>query len=125
MTDMQLLDAAAKAAGYTVEGLADKCVVQPGCRAGGLVIATSTGGSALWNPLNDDGDALRLECEVGLDVSWFPGSVQVGNALSKVGECRCQEYFHMHLARHPDSSSQTAARRRATVRAAALLHSGA
>ena len=60
MSDRELLEFAAKAASYQIEGEADKLVVFPGHFSGGFSIFNDVGGSSLWNPLTDDGDALRL-----------------------------------------------------------------
>lgn len=85
-TDRELLELAAKAASYEIEGRAEKMVVFPGHFEGGFSIKNEHGSSSLWNPLTDDGDALRLavklqfrvippEDEFGLDrasvrISW-------------------------------------------------------
>ena len=67
-TDIEMLEAAAKAAGRLVEGLADKILVDPEHRAGGLIVRSATGGSVAWNPLTDDGDALRLAVAMALEI---------------------------------------------------------
>lgn len=67
MTDRELLELAAKAAGYVIEGDADRLVAQPGHFAGGFSILNDRGGSSLWNPLYDDGDAPQLS--VGEEMS--------------------------------------------------------
>jgi len=60
MNDRELLELAAKAAGYPwqwIDGLeGDASMIKNG------------GCWVDWNPLTDDGDALRLAVEVGLDV---------------------------------------------------------
>lgn len=68
-TDRKLLRLAAKAAGIKVHGLADKFVAQHDMGRDGLCIANDRGGDSLWNPLTDDGDALRLAVKLGLTVS--------------------------------------------------------
>lgn len=61
MTDRELLEAAARAAGYTlawssVEGI-------PPRKADDM---------ETWDPLTDDGDALRLAVRIpGIDLKWF------------------------------------------------------
>jgi hypothetical protein len=71
MTDRELLEAAAKAAGYEfrVETYRDDFQV--------LV------GGGLWNPLTDDGDSLRLAVKLNIDhgnpgmrlsIDWQPGA---------------------------------------------------
>ena len=57
MTDRELLDAAAKAAGIELTG-SDRA-------------AWVNGSSYGWNPLTDDGDALRLAVKLRLDVAWY------------------------------------------------------
>ena len=51
MTDRELLELAAKAAGYERNS------------AGPI-------GPCEWNPLTDDGDALRLAVKLGIDLEW-------------------------------------------------------
>lgn len=55
--DKELLKLAAKAAGgWLYDGTDGLCICNP------------TGGAKLWNPLADDGDALRLVFKLGLRV---------------------------------------------------------
>ena len=58
MTDRELLENAAKAAGYTLREH----------YAGFPLIAEEL--NAAWNPLTDDGDALRLAVTLGISVSY-------------------------------------------------------
>ena len=58
--DRELLELAARAAGYVVEPDAH-------IPSGGIWLAEG-GGDKPWNPLTDDGDALRLAVEIGLVV---------------------------------------------------------
>lgn len=55
MTDRELLELAAKAAGYQTQGMEDGFMYLFGVQDG-------------WNPLTDDGDALRLAVKLGLVV---------------------------------------------------------
>jgi hypothetical protein len=55
-TDRELLELAAKAAGLTLADEVDSYL--PGSRA--LWIVGPGGRDAVWQPLGDDGDALRL-----------------------------------------------------------------
>lgn len=55
MTDRELLERAAKAAGY-------KVAWEGGCETGWMA------GSSWWNPLTDDGDALRLAVKLGFRI---------------------------------------------------------
>ena len=84
MDDRTLLEAAAKAAGYKIEGEADKLVCQPGHYAGGFSIYNKHGGSSLWNPLTDDGDALRLAVKLRLTLLLEIPRIGIGPALPGV-----------------------------------------
>jgi hypothetical protein len=90
-TDRELLEAAAKAVGYSVARLSDDgsalCLV---------------GMQQAWNPLTDDGDALRLA--VSLNITVTPGVAWV-RGFGWYGE----------------PGSDLAATRRAIVRAAAAI----
>ena len=55
MTDLELLEMAAKAAGY-------QCMPANGC-----IVVDGIPGN--WNPLTDDGDALRLAVKCAIDIS--------------------------------------------------------
>lgn len=63
MTDRELLEFAAKAAGHTVEAYSEEQ---------GLLIKVRDGVSAWWNPKANDGDALRLAVRLGLLIYVFP-----------------------------------------------------
>lgn len=99
MNNRELLELAAKAAGvdfYTPEG-GDT----PWCGRGFYLC-----GCVVWNPLEDDGDALRLAVQLFRDIHfwYFENSVSVGNELRvSCGDDPC------------------AATRRAIVRAAAEI----
>ena len=107
MTDKELLQLAMKAAGiqqYDPENAGDEI----------WIITTDNGwGLALWDPLNDDGDALRLAMK--LSISIFVNGMHVN------ADCRyCQEdigYFEENSARNDGCIFKAA--RRAIVRAAA------
>jgi hypothetical protein len=97
MTDRELLEAAAKAAGHKYKALDG---------VSGLRITAPYGGY-YWNPLADDGDALRLAVECGLVVDCSRPSAG--------------EPFQEHCAvmTHPDGMH--GATRRAIVLAAAEI----
>jgi hypothetical protein len=101
MTDRELLEAAAKAAGIDITIMA---------LSGPNIISGSDAGK-LWNPLTDDGDALGLAVKLGLAVSveFRVGSTAVlwGPPMGTVRE------FH--------GEDPHAATRRAIVRAAAAI----
>lgn len=91
MTDREMLEAAAKAAGYDVEW-------QAGLETGWMV------GGSWWNPLTDDGDALRLAVKLRLDVFFGTNYVIARGSVQT-----------------PTVDGPAAATRRAIVRAAAEI----
>lgn len=108
MTDRELLELAAKAAGIQYEW-------HPGC--GNALHLTAPDATAIyWNPLTNDGDALRLACDLGLRV--FPvARTSSGAACSAVGSVTSER-----LSEVADLTLDTyAATRRAIVRAAAEI----
>lgn len=113
MTDRELLELAAKAAGIDgwisseSKGGWDEEVTIP-------AIFYYIGGrrddqdKAWWNPLTDDGDALRLAVKLGLDVVFYPHCACVGHSIN--------QYSDENYENDPN-----AATRRAIVRAAAAI----
>ena len=101
MTDKDLLEKAAKAAGIDWFRHTDGGLWQ---RSGGI-----------WNPLTDDGDALRLAVKLKMDIVYDFDRVMVvygdGDATLTT------EYFYDL----PTPTDQYAATRRAVVRAAAAI----
>lgn len=100
MTDRELLELAAKAA--NIEHGADRLdcglsITLPGGRHHSL---------PRWNPLEDDGDALRLAVQLGITFRHF------GHKVSAVGTTQFDEYV---------GDDPYAATRRAIVRAAAEI----
>lgn len=61
MCDRDLLELAAKAAGYAI--------APHGRKDGNYVVLMSDDGDFIWNPLKDDGDALRLAAKLRLCIS--------------------------------------------------------
>lgn len=57
-TDRELLELAAKAAGYPIDIIGDEAVI--------FGLDAGPDGPREWDPLNDDGDALRLAVRLGL-----------------------------------------------------------
>ena len=110
MTDKELLELAAKAAGIEfhndnyndLSGMWIKCEPIPG------VYPTHF---TSWHPLADDGDALRLAVKLGLDLQVFNGSKNT-TAVER-------DTFSEHREYHGDNPY--AATRRAIVRAAAEI----
>ena len=102
MNDRELLERAAKAAGYTVKGEGVDIADAFTC----LVVNAGHGTRRFrWNPLTDDGDALRLAVKLRLGLEWE------SDAVVWCGGCG-----EMDVAR-----DVYAATRRAIVRAAAAL----
>ena len=98
-TNSELLALAAKAAGI-------KCLHLDG--KGGLV-STEFGEVINWNPLTDDGDALRLAVKCGFFVDTNGMNTRVGFP------------FVSYAAIEPHNGDPLAATRRAVVRAAAEI----
>ena len=92
MTDRELLEAAAKAAGYMLGRHS-----QDDCKL--------TFGGKEWNPLTDDGDALQLALKLKISLHHFSDSCAAANRARFCSE--------------PYGSGPAAAVRRAIVRAAA------
>jgi hypothetical protein len=103
-TDKKLLELAAKAAGYSVEYADD---------AGLLPYALPSGKD--WNPLTDDGDALRLAVKLDMDIVFDFDRVMVvfGNGD---GTCITEYFYEL-----PNPTDRYAVTRRAIVRAAAEI----
>jgi hypothetical protein len=96
MTDLELLELAAKAAG--IKALRDPDGMLRDCT--GLLPENNIFSAPYWNPLTDDGDALRLAVKLALFES-FDFSLKISAACSEDDPC--------------------AATRRAIVRAAAEI----
>lgn len=95
MNDRELLELAAKAAG--IEPMEYQS-------ANGLLVA-----GFIWNPLTDDGDALRLAVKLRLEFEWWKTGISANHASTPV----------MPIEHVGDDAC--AATRRAIVRAAAEL----
>jgi len=111
LTDRELLEQAAKAAGLNVEW-------HFGCGNALAYVEKNASPHLFWNPLNDDGDALRLAVKCGIDLHTWPlmsgtqsSDPWVRACIDRLGRC-CQE-------RALDDAN--AAARRAIVRAAAAI----
>lgn len=104
-TDRELLDLAAKAAGVVLE---DEHYWRDGFWT-------------RWNPLKDDGDALRLAVRLGLDIMFNPEDVEVighQHAKEDGGEMVAPWAFESWTLKQQDTYTAT---RRAIVRAAAEI----
>ncbi len=100
MTDREMLELAAKAGGYALDGHTQKSWAY-------------TLGGVEWNPLVDDGDALRLAVELRIKVEFGNDEVATDWPVSE------------RYTTRPDGASsiegRCAATRRAIVRAAAEI----
>jgi hypothetical protein len=107
MTDRELLEAAAKAAGFDYE-----CTSHTGCPEDDQHQIRSNSGSLIeWNPLTDDGDALRISVTLGLKIEHY----------SVTSEGRCRVGAGVGYAPVTYEGDPYAATRRAIVRAAAEI----
>lgn len=107
MNDRELLDKAAKAAGLDLEW----CEFW-GCMAKSLGVIDGFDRETCWNPLTDDGDALRLAVKLGIQID--PSDemyVFAGRDMdaTELGYCECK------------NDDAMAAIRRAITRAAAAM----
>lgn len=122
MTDRELLELAAKAAGIAIKPLEIKNVEYKGDdRFIGFTAGLDDWPRGWFNPLNNDGDALRLAVKLGLTVAPANGSnsditeaYRNSSILGRSSEGRAE----LH------GSDPMAATRRAIVRAAAEIGRG-
>ena len=106
MTDRELLEMAAKAANAEFE-VSDE---------DGVYLHQPIGGVAgFWNPLTDDGDALRLAVVLSIRLAEFKDTVVKSRGVAwKDGHASCALW-------EPEGTDPYAATRRAIVRAAAAI----
>ena len=104
MTDKELLELAAKAAGIDLRGV--------GGFGDGLRHQMDHSTKRIWNPLTDDGDALRLAVKLELSVYVNHLMINVTHSMKPFTELEIIE---------DDTSDPYAATRRAIVRAAAEI----
>ena len=104
--DRELLEAAAKAAGIEYEWKQEGYV-------GGETGIVPEGWRRCWNPLTDDGDALRLAVKLGIVVNvWNPAKKTYAGEAEGAG------------ATEPHNNDPYAATRRCITRAAAEIGKG-
>jgi hypothetical protein len=106
MTDRELLELAAKAAGYEWTGYFGDDEVE--CQYFDIGLGEEV---VPWNPLTDDGDALRLAVKLGLTTA----------QLITNREVEVNDYDETVLISEFDGPDPYAATRRAIVRAAAEI----
>jgi len=104
MTDRELLELAAKAAGIGIDW---SVFLDNGSHKIYRVVNTRN----YWNPLTDDGDALRLAVKSRLEITWWKQGVRV-------------EPAHGRESVTPFGDDPYAATRLAIVRAAAEIGKG-
>ena len=112
LTDRELLELAAKAAGMEInrEWQAARDLVSNPDKASLWIINGSSG----WNPLRNDGDALRLAVELQLGISVPPvvdGRVEVVTFYGPI----------ISIVEQPINDDRQSATRRAITRAAAAI----
>lgn len=112
MTDRELLEAAAKAAGMDVKWLGDP---EWEAEYDGMYLCgeRTEDNDSFWNPLRSDGDALRLAVKLNLQVT--PGTYNAEEASAyRAGHAEANDRIHY-------LQDLYAATRRAIVRAAAEI----
>ena len=102
MNDRKLLEAAAKAAGYQWRWFGANF-----CIEGNPTIRTFK----VWNPLTDDGDALRLAVKLRMHISHYQGGTVTAGQWGRERREDCSR----------EGEDYSAATRRAVVRAAAEI----
>ncbi len=110
MTDRELLEAAAKAAGIAVKDICTTGGRDEVCYGLSLVNLSDIDGYVFWNPLTDDGDALRLAVKLGMAV--YTNTCHAYARLADDTEISKSE---------EPSGDRAEATRRAIVRAAAAI----
>ena len=105
MTDRELLELAAKAAGIRINyWVYDNDDDSPSVLESG----------GIWNPLTDDGDALRLAVKLEMDFVWDFDRIEIYYGTEK-------DYVVEYFYDPPTPTDRYAATRRAIVRAAAEI----
>lgn len=116
MTDRELLELAAKAAGISLKAMEVKNVTeQGGDRFIGYMASPDQCPRGWFNPLTDDGDALRLAVKLGLAIRVLEKCVFVeSDPETLLGQ---SQYFELEMY----SNDPYTATRRAIVSAAAEI----
>ncbi len=107
MTDRELLELAAKAAGYEY------------AKHGGYIVVDGIPGN--WNPLTDDGDALRLAVKLRMVIEINDGAV-IAATENEIGGTNEPEYVYVDgMSIGVNKGDPYAATRRVIVLAAAEI----
>jgi hypothetical protein len=112
MTDRELLERAARAAGMTIGTGLGELHWWPGMDT--FAWRNANGTSTWWNPLKDDGDALRLAVKLRMQILRDSLEVTAEAPLDFGGSAKCSFVEH-------DALDAEAATRRAIVSAAAAM----
>jgi hypothetical protein len=110
MNDREFLGAAAKAAGMSIERHKNSCVMPS------LMFVS---GGKNWNPLTDDGDALRLAVKLQMSIEFYGVVVANGKATPKAVEANVMGNSACGHADEAIGQDRLAATRRAIVCATA------
>lgn len=110
MTDRELLELAAKAAGYVLDADGDR-----------LDQRDSGGGPTAWNPLTDDGDALRLAVQLRLCLDTYMDPSSRFDTDERCTLALLPPPSDYSVGEWHEDSGPYAATRRAIVRAAAEI----
>ena len=115
MTDRELLELAAKAAGMVVldSGELGLRIDSDGCKTG-----------YMWNPLTDDGDALRLAVKLEIDIHHWWHRIEVAHCPRRPNSSLDTNAAFALSEMVGQDGDRTAATRRAIVRAAAEIGKG-
>lgn len=112
MTDREMLELAAKAAGHTVEAYS---------KEQGLLIKVRDGVSAWWNPKANDGDAMRLAVKLAQTRPGASFSISISKMHDGRGFSDAGFFSHINPTEQAIDEDIAVATRRAIVRAAAEI----
>ena len=121
MTDRELLEMAAKAAGICGHYACHHPQFDNDWEEPGIWFVDKNDCTSCWNPLTDDGDALRLAVKLGIDLLFSPEDVEAvaaQNAKENDGEMLAPWAWESWTLKNQDPYAAT---RRAIVRAAAEI----
>lgn len=107
MTDRELLELAAKAAGYEY------------AKHGGYIVVDGIPGN--WNPIKDDGDALRLAVKLAESAPGTHFTLSISKIHDGRGFADAGFFSHINPTEQVVGPDLAAATRRAIVRAAAEI----